>query len=327
MRRVLITGGSGFIGTNLIQYCLARGDHVQNIDIRPPRNPLQKQHWKAVNILHLEQLEATFRDFSPDWVFHLAARTDLNEKADIAGYAANIDGVRNLLHAVGSARTVKRCIYASSQLVCRVGYTPRSETDYRPNTLYGRSKVFTETIVRENDGGGVEWCIVRPTTVWGPWCSPHYRSFFDLIRKGRYFHIGSRDLYKSFSYVGNFCHQVGSLMTAASEEIHGKTLYVADYIPTSLRQWAEAFQREFGSPKIRSYPVFLARIAAGIGDAIALSGFSNFPFTSFRLNNMLTEYVFDMPELQRIVPQLPYAMNRAVKETANWVRIHASSVA
>jgi nucleoside-diphosphate-sugar epimerase len=257
---------------------------------------------------------------------HLAARTDLEETKHLKGYAANIEGVRNLVGAVRGCASVERCVYTSSQLVCRVGYIPSGETDYAPNTLYGQSKVMTEKIVRENDGGGVEWCIVRPTTVWGPWCNPHYRRFFDLIRKGYYFHVGAQDRYKSYGYVGNFCHQVAALVKARPEEIHRKTFYLADYAPTSLRQWADAFQQELGAPKIRTYPAGLVKIAAVIGDIFAFAGFDNFPLTSFRLNNILTEYVFDMTEMQRIVPQLPYAMLPAVRETADWIRSQSSLV-
>lgn len=320
MNGILITGGSGFIGTNLIQYYLERGEQVLNLDIRPPRNSAHAAFWKPVDILDSRLLTESLQSFAPRYVVHLAARTDLEETKRLKGYAANIEGVRNLIVAVRGCASVERCVCASSQLVCRVGYIPSGETDYVPNTLYGQSKVMTEKIVRENDGGGVEWCIVRPTTVWGPWCSPHYRRFIDLIRKGYYFHIGARDRYKSFSYVGNFCHQVAALVKARPEEFNRKTLYLADYDPTSIKQWADAFQREFGALKIRTYPVGLAKIAAAIGDIIALTVYGNFPFTSFRLNNLLSEYVFDLTETRKIVPQLPYTMLQGIKETADWVR-------
>jgi hypothetical protein len=81
-----------------------------------------------------------------------------------------------------------------------------------------------------------------------------------------------------------------------------------------------------GSPKIRTYPAGLVKIAAVIGDIIAIAGFDNFPLTSFRLNNILTEYVFDMAEVRRIVPKLPYAMLPAVRETADWIRSQSSLV-
>src|SRR5438067_6624986 len=109
----------------------------------------------------------TLTEERPEAVVHLAARTDLDQKRDLAGYAANIEGVGNLVAALRGTPSVRRAIYTSSQLVCKVGYVPMSDDDYRPNTKYGESKVWTEKIVRREDGGGVEWCLVRPTTVWG----------------------------------------------------------------------------------------------------------------------------------------------------------------
>ncbi|MFK9714751.1 NAD-dependent epimerase/dehydratase family protein, partial [Escherichia coli] len=84
---------------------------------------------------------------APDAVVHLAARIDLDEKTDLSGYTANIEGVENLVEAIRRTPSVRRVIWTSSQLVCRVGYVPTSDTDYKADTLYGKSKVRTEEIV------------------------------------------------------------------------------------------------------------------------------------------------------------------------------------
>ena len=51
MKKVIITGGSGFIGTNLVEYYAAAGHEVFNLDIAKPRNPLHTNYWHKVNIL------------------------------------------------------------------------------------------------------------------------------------------------------------------------------------------------------------------------------------------------------------------------------------
>jgi nucleoside-diphosphate-sugar epimerase len=317
--RILITGGSGFVGTNLVQHCRDRGDRVLNLDPLPPRNSRHGEHWRKADLLDAGSLAEAIRDFRPRFLYHLAARTDLEEKERLSGYAANTDGVATLLDAIGRCGTVERAIFASSQLVCRIGYTPRNESDYAPNTLYGESKVLGEKIVRERDGAGVEWCIVRPTTAWGPWCNPPQRKFLELIRKGRYFHVGNGKLRKSYGYVGNLCHQLVALMEADKSRILRKTFYLADYEPISLRDWADAFQRELGAPKIRTCPLPLAKSAAVLGDVIQGMGVKDFPFTSFRLGNILAEYVFDLSATREIVPGLPCSMEEGVKETVRWL--------
>jgi 3-beta hydroxysteroid dehydrogenase/isomerase family. len=235
-------------------------------------------------------------------------------------YAANGEGVRNLVNAAAGTPSVSRGIYTSSQLVCRVGYVPKDDHEYCPNTLYGESKVLTEKIVRKYDGGGKEWCLVRPTTVWGTGMRPHYQRLFKMIRQGRYFHIGRRPLSKSYSYVGNIIYQYQKLLEAPVELIHRNTFYLADYEPISLRAWLDAFQRELGARPIHTLPESLAKVLAIIGDGINILGVKSFPFNSFRLNNILTEYQFNLAATEAVCGTLPYNMEQGVKETASWIR-------
>ena len=72
----------------------------------------------------------------------------------------------------------------------------------------------------------MEWCIVRPTTVWGTGMSPYYQRFLKMINhQGRYFHIGNSALYRSYSYIGNIIYQYEMLTEAPSELINKKTLF------------------------------------------------------------------------------------------------------
>jgi nucleoside-diphosphate-sugar epimerase len=247
----------------------------------------------------------------------LAARTDLDGKS-LQDYAANTVGVTNVVQAVRSTPSVRRVIYTSSQLVCDVGYVPRHDTDYRPTTLYGKSKVETERIVRAEDGGSAAWCLVRPTTVWGPGIGAHYQRLLRMIAKGRYFHVGRRPLLKSYGYVENVVHQYERLLCVPPELIHRKTLYLADEPPLSLRAWADALQKALGAPPIPTLPESVARLLAKIGDAVNALGFAAFPFNSFRLNNLFTEYRFDLSETLRICGPSPHSMEHGVARTAAW---------
>lgn len=318
MSKLIVTGCSGFIGRSLVPALIEQGFSVLGIDLHPLSIVKPRFTFRSVDIVDSISLRDAFVDYDPKFVLHLAARTDLDEKQDLSKYSANTDGVRNLIHAIQSTPSVKRCIFTSSQLVCRVGYVPVDEHDYCPNTLYGQSKVLTEKIVRENNGGGVEWCIVRPTTVWGPGMSLHYRRFLRMIQKGQYFHIGSELLHKSYSYVGNIVHQYITLLNAPTEALHKKTFYLADYTPLSLKEWANTFQREFNAPKIPTYPLVAAKSAALIGDLFNMIGIKKFPFNSFRLNNVLTEYKFDLSETEAVCGPLPYSMEHGVRDTAKW---------
>jgi len=320
-KKILVSGSSGFIGKHLIDVLLKQGNIVLGIDrSSSPREKAKNYFFKKCDILDKQKLIQIFVDFEPDMLIHLAARTDLDEKNNLQGYATNIEGVDNIIEAIKKTKSLKKAIFTSTQLVCEIGYIPKDEHDYQPNTLYGASKVAGEKIVREKDGGAVEWCIVRPTTVWGPGMSDHYKNFFKLICNGKYFHVGDKALYKSYGYVGNVVYQYLKILEAPDSQIHHKVFYLADYSPISLREWAEAFQKELGARRIKSCPVAIAMILAKIGDAINFIGFRNFPFNSFRINNILSEYQLDISNTEKICGPLPYTKDQGVKETVAWLR-------
>jgi nucleoside-diphosphate-sugar epimerase len=268
---------------------------------------------------------ATLAAYKPNLVLHLGARTDLDENRDIRGYAANIDGVANIIEAVRQAGSVERTLFASSRLVFEIGYTPKSEVDYKPSTLYGESKVQGEKLVRQAADSFGPWAIVRPTSIWGPWFDVPYKQFFESIEKGNYMHPGRHSPRKSYGYVGNTVYQLERILEAPVEKVNGSTFWLADYPPLHLRDWANEIQRALGAKPIRTAPLPLLKLAAAVGDAAKAVGWKEPPLTSFRLNNLITEMVYDTSELENIVGPLPFSTEQGVKSTVDWLRTYAKS--
>lgn len=316
---VLVTGGSGFIGTNLIQYYLDQGAEVVNIDVRPPRNPDHRHVWFDRDILDKNALSELVRSFSPDYVFHLAARTDLNGKS-LEDYAANTIGVSNLVEVVNDLPDLRRVIYASSLLVCRLGYQPESYQDYCPPNLYGRSKVIGERIVADQSRRGAPWVIVRPTSIWGPWFDVPYKRFFSAIQKGRYFHPKGIQIERSYGFVLNTVHQLARLAHSDLDNLVSRILYLADYEPVNLRDWGEMIRSAMKKGRIRELPVPLLRGIAQFGDLLTFLGYSDPPLTSRRLGNLLTNAVVDLTDLERLCPELPYGTPQGVALTVAWMQ-------
>lgn len=322
MTNILITGCSGFIGSSICASYASDGVDVYGIDIKKPILSDNNLIYFPCDLRDSSHLQYTLREISPTFIIHLAARTDLDEKVNLSGYSANIDGVKNLILAIRQTPSVKRCVFTSSRFVCKPSHIPTSDVDYSPHTLYGESKAIGEKIVRELDGGGIEWCIVRPTTVWGPGMSlyyPHYKKLLKMIVHGQYFHVGSKPLLKSYSYIGNIVYQYKQILSVSPDLIYRKTFYLADYEPLSIRYWINDIQHKLGVKPIKTMPVKAAKLLAYLGDMIQMIGFEKFPFNSFRLENLLTEFVYNLDITKDVCPSLPYSWEEGVNELVLWL--------
>jgi GlcNAc-P-P-Und epimerase len=316
-KRILITGGSGFIGTNIVEHYSSIGDEVVNIDIQRPRNVDHLDLWQNLDILDHQKLSSFIQKFAPDVVFHMAARTDLGG-SNLSEYSANTVGVTNLIAALNNVDKVAMVVFASSMLVCKLGFLPQKEDDYCPGTVYGRSKVLGEEIIR-NSVTKFQWLIVRPTSIWGPWFGSPYRDFFSAIKSNFYVHPKGLRVRRSYGFVYNTVYQLDCLGRALDTELIGKTFYLADYQAIELKAWADKIQESLKVRPIKEVPFLLIRIAAKLGDMLKIIGLKNPPMTSFRLNNMRTEMVHDTLELEAYCGETPFSTSDGVEITCAWM--------
>jgi nucleoside-diphosphate-sugar epimerase len=319
VHRVIVTGGSGFIGTNLVEAYLKDGVEVRNLDPLPPRNPAHSQCWRDCSILNPELLKHELLMFRPSQIHHMGARTDLKSN-EMSRYEANTSGLINLINVCNQLPDLRRVIFASSRLVCKIGYQPESDLDYCPTTAYGESKVEGERLVRKLAGDSYDWVIVRPTSIWGPWFDIPYRTFFDHVRAGHYYHPAGLEILKSFGYVGNSVFQLRRLMSAPEGQVSGRTFYIGDYEAIDLYRFAQTVAREFGRGPVKVMPKALLTVLAVLGDAMQHLGYKNPPITSFRLDNLCTNMLHDFGSLPAITGPLPYNLEAGVKDTVAWMR-------
>lgn len=314
--KILVTGGSGFIGTNLLVYLSQKGYKVLNIDQVPPMYVELNLYWQKVDITDYKQFSYSVQAFQPDYIIHLAARTDLNGKS-LADYAANTVGVENLMKIVDELPHLKKIVVTSSMLVCHTGYYPKNQFDYAPSTFYGKSKVVTEQNVWSHEPH-CDWAIIRPTSIWGPWFKEPYRNFFDMVLKHRYFHIGHKGCTKTYGYIGNAVYQIEQILTQDTSDRDNKVFYIGDTPATNIEEWANEIAHEIGIRIIRM-PLWVLRIAAWVGDVLKMMGI-DFPMTSFRLKNMTINNIIDLSNTYKIAPDNPYSRIDGVRETIQWIR-------
>lgn len=317
--RVIVTGGSGFIGTNLVDHFIKRGHEVCNLDLVAPRHPDHGTYWRQIDLLDGAALQQAVADFDPEWVLHMAARTDLGGTS-LADYPANAIGVSNLIAALKPLMSLKWVGFASSMLVCRIGYRPISEVDYQPSTAYGESKIDGELRVRREAAQAFPWTILRPTSIWGPWFGPPYRDFFEMVQRGVYVHPLGRRIRRNYGFVLNSVFQIEQLAKAGGADQVGRTIYMGDYEPIELKAWGDQIQKELGVRRIREMPVIGFQILAKLGDLLKAVGRPGFPMSSFRLNNLLTDCLLDTDPIRSVAGPLPYDLPQAVTITCRWLQ-------
>lgn len=317
--KILITGTSGFIGANLQGVLARQGVQVVGADLRP-------RLWEGIRQCELDiRSQQALTEWvvaeQPEVVVHLAARTDLLGRS-MEDYAANTRGVQNVIVACQAAKSVRRVIFASSRMVCKIDHVPRSYDDYSPPNWYGKSKMEGELLVKKHQLP-FEWVIVRPTSIWGPGFGIPYRNFFDQVRKRRYMHPGKYRPLKSFGFVENTVFQLEKLIRLQGSKLHGRTFYLGDYAPLDVAQWADYIHRAFGlDGKIRAIPTPVLKVVAKMGDvANKLSGADRAPLTTFRLNNLITDMVYpQLSELEELTGPLPIKWREATDKTVDWLK-------
>jgi GlcNAc-P-P-Und epimerase len=314
---ILITGGSGFIGTHLIDLMRSAGrTRIINVDIAPPKKPEHRDHWHRCDIMNPEGLRDIFARAQPRQMVHLAARTDPDGRT-VEEYAVNHEGTANVAAAVKESGTVRSAIFTSTQYVVGPGPWPKDDQDYRPHTIYGESKVRSEKAVR-NAGLNCIWTIVRPTNVWGSWHPRYAQEFWRVLKKGLYFHPGREPVKRSYAYVGNVVRQMQRILELPPELVHEKVFYVGDR-PIDLLDWVNAFSVELTGHKARIVPRPVIRSIAKVGDAVISMG-GRFPVFTSRYHSMTENYTTPMEPTIATLGEPPIPLHRGVQETVAWLR-------
>lgn len=314
--RILITGGSGFIGTNLVDYYHRKGIDILNIDLSQPKIEEHNAYYVNCSLLDINKLHKTIIDFSPSHIVHLAARTDLDGK-QLSDYEANTKGLYNLIEIIKDI-TIEKVVFTSSMLVCKAGYSPFNDTDFCPTTPYGESKVIGEKYIRDNLQQGLNWNIIRPTSIWGPWFNQPYSQFFDILKKRVYVNIYKYSSIKTFGYVENAVFQIDKILFSDSKIYNKEVFYIGDMPPINISIWANEILYNLNKKPAIALPYFIFKMFALLGDFLSLIGVS-FPMSSFRLNNMTTDNIQNLENTYFLAGEPPINRSEGIIKTLEWM--------
>jgi GlcNAc-P-P-Und epimerase len=316
MMQVVVTGGSGFIGTNLIDTLVARDIPVLNLDINQPQKAAHRPCWQECDILDFERTLDFFEKFQPTHLIHLAARTDVLSD-DLDDYKVNTDGTNNILRCIKLTPGFQRVIITSSQFAFAPPGLPAHAEEFNPIGAYGMSKVLSEKATRAA-GLNCIWTITRPTNIWGPWHPRYPKEFWLVLKRGLYFHPGGKSTVRSYGYVKNIVYHMMKILEAPPSVVNGKLYYLGDP-PIPLIDWANSFSLAITGKPVRVIPRQLLALLAASGSVLAAAGI-RFPITRSRYRSMTEDYFSPVETTIRDFGSPPYSLEQGIQETVAWLR-------
>jgi nucleoside-diphosphate-sugar epimerase len=311
--RILVSGGSGFIGTHLIERLRDLGHVVLNLDIAPPNLEDHFPCWVQGSILDIESVRRIFRDFEPEIIFHLAAKANLKGSSP-SDFPENIQGTEHIVKCANETPSVQQLVHFSTQYVVRPGVFPKSDDFYLPYTPYGESKAIGERVVK--NFCSKFYLILRPTNVWGPWHSHLPYGLWRYICKGLYFHPGFEPAKKYYAYVSNAVDQVVSLVESPYCESGSRVWYLSDP-PIDNLTWFDAFSVALRGVKVIRLPRALWSTIAKVGDVARKCGFE-FPVHSERYFRLTVNENIPLDRTLEITGLPKVTLQEGVKRSVEW---------
>jgi len=321
-RRVLVTGGTGFVGSHLVELLL-RNDYSPTCLVRDPVH----LRWLAdmdVRLVHgdctrPESLAAAVKDVSV--VFHCAGLTKAIHAHDY--YLVNHIGTKNLLEACTRYNPgIKKFVLVSSQAAAGPSPDGRPVKDGdtpHPVSDYGRSKLLSENEVRAYKDL-LPIVILRPTSVYGPRDVDIYE-LFRWASRGLTLEITGGDRYLNLCYVEDLA--AAMLLSAEKKTLSGSAYFVAENRPYS---WSEvsALLLSTGDVKARTIKIpygaaYLIGLAAEIG-----SFFTNRPALTNRQKVREAAQKYWLCDVNSIENDLrfkaTYPLQKGLEITWQWYR-------
>jgi nucleoside-diphosphate-sugar epimerase len=285
--RLLVTGGSGFIGTNLCEDLLCKDLEIINLDIRSPNIAHHKEFFHCCDILDQVALNSFFHDFKPEVVVHLAAETNTALER-LSYFKTNTEGTRNVINAINGTESVRLFVNTSTQYVYRNPDRPlpSDDLDYMPHTTYGYSKMIAEVLTRNLLKPEIASVTIRPTNIWGPWHMRYPLELWKFLRKELYVYpVGGEIVYKSYGYVKNVTHQIIGMIENPPANGRNFTYYVGD-LPVDSFVFINDFSMMMTGRPIRRINKSLMKSLAEIGTVMRSVGIK-FPLYNQRYQNMI----------------------------------------
>jgi nucleoside-diphosphate-sugar epimerase len=271
MKKVLVTGATGFVGTHFIPRLYEENWEI----VTALREPLQlAELLQTASVVIGDICESTNWSTAlqnVDTVVHLAARAHLlrdnaaNPEAEFL--RINTAGTENLARAAITAGVKHFVLVSSIGAMTTLSQDVLTEqSPCRPDTLYGRSKLKAEQrLIELAQNSSMTWTILRPTLVYGRGNPGNMDRLIKLVNSGLPIPLGSIHNHRSFIYVGNLVDAITCVMTHPKAK--NQIFLCSDGHDLSTPELIRYIAHAGGHPcRLWPLPVSLLRVAGKLGD-------------------------------------------------------------
>lgn len=321
--RVLITGGTGFIGSRLALKCLEKGDSVRVLG--QENNAAEADNRKLIESQGAKVALASVTDRGKllgllegvDVVYHLAAAQHEANVPDQRFWDVNVTGTKNILEASINAG-VKRFVHGSTIGV--YGSTLEGQIDeyspLRPDNIYGVTKLEAEKLVLSLQEK-LPVVIIRISETYGPG-DRRLLKLFKAIKKNVFFMIGSGRNMHHLIYIDDLID--GFFLAATAEQAVGRVLVLAGKEPMTTHDMVEVIANQLDAkiPRIR-VPLFPFLLLATIMENILKPIGIQPPIHRRRMDFFKKSFIFEQAEASKYLGFIPkYSFSEGVKATVQW---------
>lgn len=281
--RILLTGGSGFIGSHFHNYLV--NQDVINIDLSEP-SFVYKSVYSRGDIRKVGDVRKAIDGNEIDVIISLAAKHhDFGIGHD--EYFDTNEGGTKVLCEIASEHRIKKIIFYSSVAVYGLrDHVSTESMDPKPDSPYGSSKLAGEGILQAwaAEDSTRHVVIIRPTVVYGQGNVANMYNLIKQIDSGLYFHLGKGDNIKSIAYVENL---VKATLFLKERMKPGVSIYnYADEPHLTSRVIGDVIAAALGKKIHLSIPKWLGIMTGWPFDlAIKLTG-KNLPISSSRIKKL-----------------------------------------
>jgi nucleoside-diphosphate-sugar epimerase len=322
--RVLVTGGTGFIGSHLVRRLLARRHDVVSLDKNPGLFDAELGS-KGANLMTgsvTNPADVNRAIQGCEVVYHLASPFGDILQPDAAYWEIEVNGTRNVLEAAQRHR-IRRVIHCSTQGVHGIIDRPPGDENspVAPRDYYCYSKAEGERICQDFVAQGMDLVIVRPTSVYGPGDTRGWLKLYRMVASGWFVMVGDGRTLNHPVYVENLV-DVFELI-ADNPVAKGRVYLAGDDEPVSLSELVRAVGAAVGSNvRIIRFPWYqLAWFGAGVVEVVFKTMSIKPPVFRRRLSWFKTNRAFRIDRAKKELGYQPRVrLREGLLRTANWYR-------